>query len=225
MQSYFKTFIPIILVCAFLVSFSNSLYSNEKIRPEVIKPIRSNDTSNFYIIERLQFELPKHFIVTKSNGPDFSVYTIKYPAGIWAGLAFSEYPDLPPVVSGLVQPEVKYRWTPEEIMAEPQMAEPYIQLSKTGHYIEEYELQDYDFEIDSIIILDHYIVEGFAEDSLYVWYNYPTDNRFGKVDVVIDDNSEFAWYPHLFTYTNRYLSWEKVKEFSNQLVESVKNAP
>lgn len=219
-----KRFIAITFGISVLALFTNSVSSEQnKNQKEIILPVQTNDSLDFYEIGRLKFNLPKLFVVTRTVGPDFFIYSIKYPGGIQAGLAFSQYLDLPSTLSSLVYPEVKYPNELPELLEIESFAAPFNQLNQCGIYKEEYELREYNFQTDSTIVVDSYIVEGIATDSFYVWYNYPTGNRNGHVDMIIDDNSDQHSFQHLFANTNNILTWRRFKSFSEQLITSAKS--
>ena len=62
---------------------------------EIIEPISNIDGKDLYQIFNFEFSLPELFRIRESIGPDFTVYYMSYPGGVFGGIYFGQYPSLP----------------------------------------------------------------------------------------------------------------------------------
>jgi hypothetical protein len=217
---------------------------------ELIEPISQTESTNHFSISGLEFDLPKGFFVKKVLGPDFTIYGIKYPAGIGGGIFVGQFPNAPQIVSNLISQNPIIQIENQSTGQLKFIQTSLDSLKKMRQYSEICEQVDhhpitytYEFmrlekeylsEVDyfsvpnelreKFLIRDTIYLEAFFQDSSSSFKTYPPEKINGNFNLVISDNQPYGWRIHFFTSINSYATWTEINAFSDQLIDS-ENAP
>lgn len=193
--------------------------TKKSIKSELISPDSTIENVDYYSLFNSTLKIPTLYSCTRSSGPDFSVYSIGYPNGSRIGIYSGFYPDLPSCVSVYTDRKFYNSGIRDFILKQISNNQIYLtdcvlDLPRTDIRIEEmgYKLRKYDwFQIppnysSKFYYPDTLVMEVFQKDSIIYWMTKPKENKFGQVDILLDDLRDNFNRIHVFAKTNKYLS-------------------
>lgn len=199
----------------------------ESFKSELIIPDSSSGDFNFYSLFNTTLKIPSIYNCTRSHGPDFSVYSIGYPLGSRIGIYTGTYPSVPACISVYTDRKFYGAGIREPILQRISSNQIHktncqIDVPRTDIRIEEmgYKLKKYDwFQTPpnysrKFYIADTLTMEVFQIDSVIYWMTKPRKNKFGSVDILLDDLRDNFNRIHVFAKTNQYLNDTLVLELA-----------